>query len=87
MPIGHCRGTQGRNQNTQNIQQSKGLLATEVLRALESERPEIKFEFQDHLLGGVSMEANNHYTARVSSHYIHAEIVCCRHLLMLPGRH
>lgn len=87
MLIGHCRGTQGRNRKNQHIQQLKGLLATEVLRALESERPEIKFEFQEHLLGGVSMQANNHHTARVSPHYIHAEMVRFRHLLMLPGRH
>lgn len=87
MLIGHCRGTQGRNRKTQHTQQSKGLLLAEVLRALESERPEIKFEFQEHLLGGVSVQANNHHTARVSSHYIHAEMVRCRHLLMLPGRH
>lgn len=86
MPIGHCRGTQGRNRKTQHIQHSKSLLVTEVLRALESERPEIKFEFQEHLLGGVSMHANNH-TARVLSHYIHAEMVRCRLLLTLPDRH
>lgn len=87
MRIGHCRGSQGRNWKTQHIWQLKGLLVTEVLRALESERSDIKFEFQEHLLGGVSMQANNHRTAPVSPHYIHAEIVRSRHLLMLPGRH
>lgn len=59
----------------------------EVLRALESERPDIKFEFQEHLLGGVSMQANYYHTMRVSPHYNHAEMVRSRHLLMLPGRH
>lgn len=54
---------------------------------LESERADIKFEFQEHLLGGVSMQANNHHMAQVSPHYIHAEIIPSRHQLILPARH
>lgn len=54
---------------------------------LESERLDIKFEFQEHLLGGVSMQANNHHMARVSHHYIHAKIARSRHQLILPARH
>lgn len=87
MRIGHCRGSQGGNRKTQYVRQLKGLLVTEVMRVLESERSDIKFEFQEHLLGGVSMQANNYHMARVSPHYIHAETVRSRHLLMLPGRH
>lgn len=87
MRIGYRRGSQGGNRKTQHTRQLKGLLVAEVLRVLESERSGIKFEFQEHLLGGVSMQANNHHTARVSPHYIHAEMVLSRHLLMLPGRH
>lgn len=54
---------------------------------LERERSDIKFEFQEHLLGGVSMQANNHHIARVSTQYIYAEIIRSRHPLILPARH
>ena len=29
----------------------------QILRVIEKERPNIKFDFQEHLLGGVSMQA------------------------------
>lgn len=52
---GHSRSSEGMNSQTVGrIHERHRLMGvSQILRVVEKERPEIKFNFQDHLLGGV----------------------------------